>query len=174
MFFFFFFQAEDGIRDYKVTGVQTCALPICSLPRYSAASVGPKSPYSRFTQRTALFRTASAIFRFDARPRSRCRIPPSPSLRSRATSVRTQRSLSFNCSPACFCVTCPFSASCNTFNRSRSLWLIHSSCWFFIRLVCRSSTGTFYFAARGTSHFAATHAVLLLSRQSKKFLFLAK
>src|SRR5205807_5395486 len=28
--FFFFFQAEDGIRDYKVTGVQTCALPISS------------------------------------------------------------------------------------------------------------------------------------------------
>src|SRR2546426_5590203 len=27
---FFFFQAEDGIRDYKVTGVQTCALPIFS------------------------------------------------------------------------------------------------------------------------------------------------
>src|SRR5205807_5341541 len=27
-FSFFFFQAEDGIRDYKVTGVQTCALPI--------------------------------------------------------------------------------------------------------------------------------------------------
>src|SRR2546426_7714733 len=28
MLCFFFFQAEDGIRDYKVTGVQTCALPI--------------------------------------------------------------------------------------------------------------------------------------------------
>src|SRR5256885_11348324 len=28
---FFFFQAEDGIRDYKVTGVQTCALPISEL-----------------------------------------------------------------------------------------------------------------------------------------------
>src|SRR5215467_7336276 len=28
VFFFFFFQAEDGIRDYKVTRVQTCALPI--------------------------------------------------------------------------------------------------------------------------------------------------
>src|SRR5437667_1886780 len=27
--FFFFFQAEDGIRDRDVTGVQTCALPIC-------------------------------------------------------------------------------------------------------------------------------------------------
>src|SRR3989449_6633719 len=28
LFFFFFFQAEDGIRDVAVTGVQTCALPI--------------------------------------------------------------------------------------------------------------------------------------------------
>src|SRR2546425_1616152 len=28
IFFFFFFQAEDGIRDKLVTGVQTCALPI--------------------------------------------------------------------------------------------------------------------------------------------------
>ena len=27
--YFFFFQAEDGIRDWSVTGVQTCALPIC-------------------------------------------------------------------------------------------------------------------------------------------------
>src|SRR3712207_8501563 len=30
MMFFFFFQAEDGIRDIGVTGVQTCALPIYS------------------------------------------------------------------------------------------------------------------------------------------------
>src|SRR5690606_40745137 len=29
--YFFFFQAEDGIRDFHVTGVQTCALPICIL-----------------------------------------------------------------------------------------------------------------------------------------------
>src|SRR3712207_9204528 len=29
MLLFFFFQAEDGIRDIGVTGVQTCALPIC-------------------------------------------------------------------------------------------------------------------------------------------------
>src|SRR5258706_10276850 len=28
---FFFFQAEDGIRDWSVTGVQTCALPILSV-----------------------------------------------------------------------------------------------------------------------------------------------
>src|SRR6266446_7926969 len=32
MGYFFFFQAEDGIRDYKVTGVQTCALPIWPAP----------------------------------------------------------------------------------------------------------------------------------------------
>src|SRR5256885_11262201 len=31
---FFFFQAEDGIRDYKVTGVQTCALPIWFTPMH--------------------------------------------------------------------------------------------------------------------------------------------
>ena len=32
-FCFFFFQAEDGIRDRLVTGVQTCALPICGARR---------------------------------------------------------------------------------------------------------------------------------------------
>src|SRR5690606_40495233 len=31
--FFFFFQAEDGIRDFHVTGVQTCALPISLVDR---------------------------------------------------------------------------------------------------------------------------------------------
>src|SRR5256885_7415179 len=35
----FFFQAEDGIRDYKVTGVQTCALPICLRRLQDADSV---------------------------------------------------------------------------------------------------------------------------------------
>ena len=31
VFCFFFFQAEDGIRDWSVTGVQTCALPISAI-----------------------------------------------------------------------------------------------------------------------------------------------
>src|SRR6266446_2242143 len=35
MSFCFFFQAEDGIRDYKVTGVQTCALPISNFNSYA-------------------------------------------------------------------------------------------------------------------------------------------
>src|SRR5256885_13250403 len=55
-----FFQAEDGIRDYKVTGVQTCALPIssssmafmydsCERPRppYSRGILIPNAPRSR-------------------------------------------------------------------------------------------------------------------------------
>src|SRR2546426_876435 len=47
---FFFFQAEDGIRDYKVTGVQTCALPIGMKPllafvvlALSACAAAPRS-----------------------------------------------------------------------------------------------------------------------------------
>src|SRR5688500_20375003 len=36
----FFFQAEDGIRDYKVTGVQTCALPIYGRLRRVAGASG--------------------------------------------------------------------------------------------------------------------------------------
>src|SRR5215475_6293324 len=40
---FFFFQAEDGIRDFHVTGVQTCALPISSgsAMRNASASAAP-------------------------------------------------------------------------------------------------------------------------------------
>src|SRR2546430_11788769 len=45
IFVFFFFQAEDGIRDLTVTGVQTCALPIsgdapCSYPRHVSTGSG--------------------------------------------------------------------------------------------------------------------------------------
>src|SRR5256885_5645958 len=42
----FFFQAEDGIRDYKVTGVQTCALPI-SLLHYLRAIWSTEDPDRR-------------------------------------------------------------------------------------------------------------------------------
>src|SRR2546421_6472568 len=43
---FFFFQAEDGIRDLIVTGVQTCALPICNSA--AAASAPPGSVFASF------------------------------------------------------------------------------------------------------------------------------
>src|ERR1039457_7427690 len=42
LFFFFFFQAEDGIRDYKVTGVQTCALPISLIVEFEAVLTRPE------------------------------------------------------------------------------------------------------------------------------------
>src|SRR5690606_39304879 len=38
---FFFFQAEDGIRDFHVTGVQTCALPISLMDRLVKLRSGP-------------------------------------------------------------------------------------------------------------------------------------
>src|SRR5256885_2916008 len=42
----FFFQAEDGIRDYKVTGVQTCALPIfCALSSGAAFAQQAEGPW---------------------------------------------------------------------------------------------------------------------------------
>src|SRR6185312_11426431 len=43
LYFFFFFQAEDGIRDLIVTGVQTCALPI---------SVGARATHATAYHRT--------------------------------------------------------------------------------------------------------------------------
>src|SRR2546427_9553478 len=42
--FFFFFQAEDGIRDLTVTGVQTCALPILGQCSRRARSASPSWP----------------------------------------------------------------------------------------------------------------------------------
>src|SRR5207249_9767750 len=68
LFVVFFFQAEDGIRDRNVTGVQTCALPIlpCSTPREEKSSrgvehgihkdacvVGPTSPRRRVASQTS-------------------------------------------------------------------------------------------------------------------------
>src|SRR6266508_5857362 len=43
--FFFFFQAEDGIRDGHVTGVQTCALPISIRSRSSSSFCSGKSTW---------------------------------------------------------------------------------------------------------------------------------
>src|SRR5690606_39551531 len=45
---FFFFQAEDGIRDFHVTGVQTCALPISPSSPPSSPPPSPSPPLSPF------------------------------------------------------------------------------------------------------------------------------
>src|SRR5438128_10143929 len=44
---FFFFQAEDGIRDATVTGVQTCALPISAIPWPASWSATPTTTSAR-------------------------------------------------------------------------------------------------------------------------------
>src|SRR5256885_7533805 len=50
----FFFQAEDGIRDYKVTGVQTCALPI--LPQnFERKGLGVLFDPSKFVRTQGVF-----------------------------------------------------------------------------------------------------------------------
>src|SRR5207245_5075314 len=58
LFYLFFFQAEDGIRDATVTGVQTCALPIsCSLlPIWSGCSL--RSPSSSLSSAPAATRAS--------------------------------------------------------------------------------------------------------------------
>src|SRR5256885_5974011 len=55
----FFFQAEDGIRDYKVTGVQTCALPIWAARE--AAAAHSSRPCLHASQLAALSRRGSAL-----------------------------------------------------------------------------------------------------------------
>src|SRR6478752_6340671 len=54
---FFFFQAEDGIRDVAVTGVQTCALPISSAP----ASFFGVVPQAELSRRDAEYMAAGGI-----------------------------------------------------------------------------------------------------------------
>src|SRR5688500_19390918 len=58
--YFFFFQAEDGIRDYKVTGVQTCALPICP----------PQIVPSQLNTFTALGKAIIIVLTMNVMPRS--------------------------------------------------------------------------------------------------------
>src|SRR5690606_39649767 len=57
---YFFFQAEDGIRDFHVTGVQTCALPISSAAGCrSAPSVAAATSWRCSTRTSAGCRTAA-------------------------------------------------------------------------------------------------------------------
>src|SRR5260370_41888935 len=50
---FFFFQAEDGIRDSSVTGVQTCALPICFFRRLPVEFTQEEMPWFRCVARAS-------------------------------------------------------------------------------------------------------------------------
>src|SRR5699024_12180556 len=102
--FSFFFQAEDGIRDRNVTGVQTCALPICRHRSRNGPAKGPTivNGSSRIANAPA---TALAVARFCGEKKNRVASPswniPSPhfdtsrtvnSLQKRARSKRNRRS----------------------------------------------------------------------------------
>src|SRR5690606_40094386 len=50
----FFFQAEDGIRDFHVTGVQTCALPIYATMRVRRGSAARRAQKMPLTARLSL------------------------------------------------------------------------------------------------------------------------
>src|SRR5207237_4060400 len=79
--YLFFFQAEDGIRDSSVTGVQTCALPISvglpALPALPAHATPPASPtrvtilYDAFGGRAGLTQDRSEERRVGKECRSR-------------------------------------------------------------------------------------------------------
>src|SRR5699024_11338474 len=55
----FFFQAEDGIRDRNVTGVQTCALPISVLTSHVLRKIGMTTDPAPADKRTDLIQTVS-------------------------------------------------------------------------------------------------------------------
>src|SRR6266576_4591898 len=76
-YFFFFFQAEDGIRDLYVTGVQTCALPIWFGGRDALAGV-PRGG------RPNLQRTLPTL----SRPETLSSARPAPTQRSRSHGIR--------------------------------------------------------------------------------------
>src|SRR5256884_3735760 len=76
--YFFFFQAEDGIRDVAVTGVQTCALPISEWRRYDKnmepqwggeKSLTAAEKDHTLTDRVCAFKTSWA----ECRDQKRCR-----------------------------------------------------------------------------------------------------
>src|SRR5438132_4221128 len=62
LLFFFFFQAEDGIRDHCVTGVQTCALPICGQRSEQIALVHHRdSPFGNVFRKVAMPSAAALL-----------------------------------------------------------------------------------------------------------------
>src|SRR5206468_9428203 len=80
----FFFQAEDGIRDLIVTGVQTCALPI-SLAHAKASARLPKSVISAQTK-------TPTIHALRKQPRTKTATGSHPGARTRKSKAHQPRS----------------------------------------------------------------------------------
>src|SRR5690606_39905365 len=83
----FFFQAEDGIRAFHVTGVQTCALPILAA---RVPGTQPPDPPHRLAGGGGVGMPAPLVLRGEeARPPRRAS-PASREKRSRATRARSE------------------------------------------------------------------------------------
>src|SRR2546426_6047677 len=72
-FLSFLFQAEDGIRDYKVTGVQTCALPIC---RRRGRRMSAELVHARVVDHLKRLRLGTLADRLDATLGEAARVQP--------------------------------------------------------------------------------------------------
>src|SRR6266540_503949 len=81
----FFFQAEDGIRDRDVTGVQTCALPISALPALSVERYSIVCTPSFEWSAGAATRIEVPLWK--APPSTRCSVEATPESASPAVSV---------------------------------------------------------------------------------------
>src|SRR5207247_7841668 len=89
---FFFFQAEDGIRDPLVTGVQTCALPISCASRAGQSRRSSPSGRARGGSSTLGSRPAAT------------RVSSSPPPARRTTSLRSWRQIGrASCRKECMC-----------------------------------------------------------------------
>src|SRR2546429_6579017 len=86
--YFFCFQAEDGIRDVAVTGVQTCALPI-SLP-----SIGPRGHERRERGHQQI---GALLPREATNERDEPRCGPEPQLRARGRRRSEERRVGKEC-----------------------------------------------------------------------------
>src|SRR5947209_17745447 len=98
----FFFQAEDGIRDIGVTGVQTCALPICPgrpRPEHGRGHEGhadraDEDPPAVVSSRPAVRQPAAGHGRSEERRVGKeCRSRWSPSHEKKQTTERRMRSI---------------------------------------------------------------------------------
>src|SRR5690606_40056875 len=107
----FFFQAEDGIRDFHVTGVQTCALPILTsfhlsvrsgslIPRESPAAAGVVGTVPTGAG-------ASAKFEFDRGQRLMVRMTRTAATRAMTTQIPPWRMRSIRSACPAAAVTLP-------------------------------------------------------------------
>src|SRR5690606_11076180 len=93
-FLFFFFQAEDGIRDFHVTGVQTCALPIWRVMLYGTHGIG-KSTFGAMADRPIFVPTEDGLGDIDCEwfPLARCLGDVMAALESLYTSEHEHRTV---------------------------------------------------------------------------------